>query len=131
MFARLLKASLGEMGPREVDEYEELLKILDDLSFRELEALTIMDSFSNSPRMSGQNDLQWTDTFWKEFEDRIVSDLGVPRDEVSDFMNRISRTACYEMFTGGYHDYTGGKGKLTPTYRRLKRFISNEVGNAI
>lgn len=131
MFARLLKASLGEKGPRDVGEYEELLKILDDLTFRELQALAIMDSFSNRPRTSDQNDLQWTNTFWREFEDRIVLDLGVPRDEVADFMNRISRTACYEMFTGGYIDYTGGKGKVTPTYRRLKRFISSEMGNAV
>jgi len=127
MFARLLKASLGEKGPRDIDEYEELLEILDDLTFRELQALTIMDSFSNRPRTPDQNDLQWTNTFWREFEDRIVLDLGVPRDEVADFMNRISRTACYEMFTGGYMDYTGGKGKVTPTYRRLKRFISANI----
>lgn len=127
MFARLLKASMGANGPGTVDAYEELLEILDDLTFRELQALAIMDSFSNSPRTPDQNDLQWTNTFWNEFEDRVVTDLGIQRDEVADFMNRISRTACYEMFTGGYMDYTGGKGKLTPTYRRLKRFISSET----
>jgi hypothetical protein len=55
----------------------------------------------------------------------------VPKDEVSDFMNRISRTACYEMFTGGYLDYTGGKGKLTLTYRRLKLFIGVAAENAV
>jgi len=131
MFARLLKASLGETGPRDVDEYEEFLQILDDLTYRELRALAIMDSFSDRPRTADQNDLQWTNTFWGEFEEKVVHELGVPKDEVSDFMNRISRTACYEMFTGGYMDYTGGKGKLTPTYRRLKRFISADVGNAV
>jgi len=131
MFARLLKASLGETGPQDVDEYEEFLEILDDLTFRELRALAIMDTFSDHPRTSEQNDLQWTNTFWDEFENRIVKELLVPKDEVSDFMNRISRTACYEMFTGGYMDYTGGKGKLTPTYRRLKRFISSETVNAV
>lgn len=131
MFARLLKASLGEKGSRYVDEYEELLEILDDLTFRELQALAIIDSFSNRPRTPDQNDLQWTNTFWKEFEDRIVSDLGVPRDGVADFMNRISRTACYEMFTGGYKGYTGGKGKVTLTYQRLKRIICSEPENAV
>jgi hypothetical protein len=130
MFARLLKASLGESGPRDVDEYQEFLVILDDLTFRELQALTIMDAFSDRPRTPDQNDLQWTNTFWDEFEDRIVQELGVPDDEVRDFLSRISRTACYEVFTGGYFDYTGGKGKLTPTYRRLKRFISSEADNA-
>jgi hypothetical protein len=130
MFARLLKTSLDETGPRDVDEYEEFLAILDDLTFRELQTLTIMDAFSDRPRTPDLNDLQWTNTFWDEFEDRIVRELGVPNDEVRDFLSRISRTACYEVFTGGYFDYTGGKGKLTPTYRRLKRFISSEADNA-
>jgi hypothetical protein len=130
VFARLLKTSLDETGPRDVDEYEEFLAILDDLTFRELQTLTIMDAFSDRPRTPDLNDLQWTNTFWDEFEDRIVRELGVPNDEVRDFLSRISRTACYEVFTGGYFDYTGGKGKLTPTYRRLKRFISSEADNA-
>lgn len=131
MFARLLKASLGDTGPRDVDEYEEFLGILDDLTYRELQALAIMDSFSNRSRTPDQNDLQWTNTFWDEFEDRMVRELVVPKNEVSDFMNRISRTACYEMFTGSYWSYTGGKGKLTPTYKRLKRFIGAEAGNVV
>lgn len=40
-------------------------------------------------------------------------------------MNRIARTGCYEMFTGTYANYTGGRGKLTPTYHRLKKFIED------
>ena len=131
MFARLLQASIAEAGPRDVDEYEEFLSILDELSYRELRALAILDTFSDRPRSNDQNDLQWTNTFWEEFERRLVAELDVPPDEVVDFMNRISRTGCYEMFTGGYMDYTGGKGKLTPTYRRLKRFIADGAGHAV
>jgi hypothetical protein len=86
-----------------------------------------MDSFSARPRTPEQNDLQWTNTFWDEFEGRLFAELRIPKDEVSDFMNRASRTGCYETFTGGYFDYTGGKGGLTPTYGRLKRFISCEA----
>lgn len=129
MFAKLLKSSLNGAGPQDVDEYEEFLEILDDLTCRELQALSILDTFSKYPQESSQNDLQWTNTFWDKFEGRIVSELGVPKDEIRDFMNRISRTACYEMFTGGYWDYTGGKGKLTPIYRRLKQFIYSQAEN--
>lgn len=127
MFAKLLQASLDEAGPTDVDEYEEFLEILDELNYRELRALAIMDSFSNWPRTPAQNDLQWTNTFWGEFEKRLSRELSVPQDEVRDFMNRISRTACYEIFTGGFLDYTGGRGKLTPTYKRLKTYIGNEA----
>jgi len=131
MFARLLKSSLSDKGPRDVDEYEEFLEILDDLTYREIRALAIMDSYSDRPRTAEQNDLQWTNTFWEDFEQRVVAELGIPQDEVADFMNRISRTACYEMFTGGYMDYTGGKGKLTPTYRRLKRFVDVAIEDVV
>jgi hypothetical protein len=127
MFARLLNASLVDAGPRDVDEFEEFGRTLDELTYRELRALAILDSFSDRPRARTQNDLQWTNTFWDEFEQRITRELGIPQDEVRDFMNRISRTGCYEMFTGGYMDYTGGKGKLTPIYRRLKAYIGSEA----
>jgi hypothetical protein len=43
---------------------------------------------------------------------------------------RESRELHATIFTGGYFDYTGGKGKLTPTYRRLQRFVSSEAENA-
>lgn len=123
MFARLLKSSLTKDGPANVDEYEDFLKILDELSFRELSALSILDEYSSRPREFGHNELQWTTSFWGQFEKRLFQELSLPENEVGDFMNRISRTGCYEMFTGSYANYTGGKGKLTATYRRLKEFI--------
>jgi hypothetical protein len=113
MFARLLLSSVSDTRPIEPDEYEEFLGILDDLSYREMLALSVLDRFSERKREPDHNDLQWTNTFWDEFEQVLCSELQVPEDSVSDFMNRISRTGCYEMFTGGYLDYTGGKGKLS------------------
>ena len=127
LFARLLKSSVGTDGPQDTDEYEAFLEILDELNYRELQALAVLDSYSDRPSTSDQNDLQWTNTFWEEFVARLSRELKVPQDEVTDFMNRISRTGCYEMFTGRYLDYTGGKGKLTPTYKRLKKLIGQQA----
>lgn len=129
MFARLLKSSIIGEGPQEIDEYEDFLGILDELSYRELRALAIMDEFSSMPRTAEQNDLAWTNTFWDEFVNRLGVELKTPPEEVSDFMNRISRTGCYEMFTGSYYNYTGGKGKLTPIYKRLKNFIMEKAND--
>jgi hypothetical protein len=86
-------------------------------------ALRVLDGYGSIPRTEQQNDLQWTNQFWDEFEKRLSDELGIPTNQVTDFMNRIARTGCYEMFTGGYMDYTGGKGKLTPTYHRLREFV--------
>jgi hypothetical protein len=125
MFARLLKSSLTETEISNIDEYEEFLKMLDDLSYRELMALKILDEYGLTPRTEEQNDLQWSCEFWEEFEQRLLEELEIPKDQITAFMNRIARTGCYEMFMGGYLDYTGGKGKLTPIYYRLKKFIED------
>ena len=129
MFARYLKNSLQEPRPSDVDEYEDYLQILDDLSYREMRALGLLEEFSDRPRESGSSDLAWTESFWSEFEEKMVTQLAVPHAEISSFMNRISRTGCYEMYTGSYWDYTGGKGKLTPMYTRLVDFVQERDTN--
>lgn len=123
VFARLLKSFLVDLAPADVDEYEDFLNILDELSYREIRALIILDRFSVVPRDNRDNDLMWTNKFWEKFESQLCQQLKMPCDEVTGFMNRIARTGCYEMYTGTYFDYTGGKGKLTPIYVRLKEFI--------
>ena len=125
MFARLLKNSITEKDISSIDEYEDLLKVLDELSYRELLALRILDEYSSITRLKGQNDLQWTNQFWDKFEEDITNELKIPKDQIASFMDKIARTGCYEMFTGAYWDYTGGKGKLTSMYWRLKKFIED------
>lgn len=123
MFAKLLKKSLDGDGPNDVDEFEDFVGILNELSFREITALHIMDRYSNVPRDDEQNDLQWINLFWDEFEGALSKELNIDREEIANFMNRIARTGCYGMLTGTYWDDTGGKGTLTPLYRRFKRFV--------
>ena len=123
MFARYLKNSLHQPRPSSIDEYEDYLQILDDLSYREMQALSMLDEFSDRPREPDNNDLNWTESFWNEFEEKMVEQLSIPRTELASFMNRIARTGCYEMYTGSYWDYTGGKGKLTPMYARLVEYV--------
>lgn len=123
MFARLLKNSIRDTGDVDVDEYEDCANILDELSYREIQALSLLDEYSGVPKEDEQSELQWINIFWENFETRLCSQLNIPEEQVPDFMNRIARTGCYEMLTGTYWDYTGGKGKLTPTYRHFKKFI--------
>ena len=125
MFARLLKSSLTEKDISNIDEYEDFLKVLDELSYRELLALRILDKYSSTARSEAQKDLKWTNQFWDKFEEDITNELKIPKDQIASFMDKIARTGCYEMFTGAYWDYTGGKGKLTSMYWRLKKFIED------
>jgi hypothetical protein len=128
MFARLLKSSIIGKGPQDIDEYEDFLGILDELSYRELQALAIMDEFSSMRRTAEQDDPTWTNTFWDEFVNRLGVELKIPPEEVNDFMNRISRTGCYEMDIESYFANYSGR-KLTPIYERLKNFIMEKAND--
>ncbi len=125
MFARLLKNSLTENDISNIDEYEDFLKILDELSYRELLALNILDEYGTTPRTDEQNDLQWSNQFWTQFKMRLALDLNISENQVPDFMNRVARTGCYESFSGIWTDSEIGQGRLTPTYHRLKKFIGS------
>ena len=123
MFANLLNNSIDQVNS--IDEYEEYLKILDELSYRELQILLALETFENKyPLIDGENDLQRTSRFWDDFSTTVINDINVPANELNAVMTRLNRTGCYETFTGMYWDYTGGKGKLTETFFRLKELIS-------
>lgn len=122
MFARLLESVVSESNEFSIDKYEELLLILDDLSYREILALRILDKYSDSPREKDQNDLQWTVTFWEKFVHELCEKLQIQQDELKSFLARLARTGCYEVFVG-YYDAHGDKGQLTATYYRLKSFV--------
>ena len=128
MFARYLKSSIQNSDLADLDEFEDFLGILDDLSYREMRALSLLDQFSTRPRENAEGDLEWTNSFWDEFEKDLIKNVGIQHTEVAPFMNRIARTGCYEMYTGTYWDYTGGKGKLTPIYTQLVEFIREKGG---
>ena len=119
LFAAFLKN--GSSIEVDADEFDELLLVLDELSLREFMVLEILDRHERAtPRVPGENDLQHANLFWDSFQAEVVEKLGVPIDAFDPFMTRLVRTGTYETFVGGYMDYTGGKGKLTPIYCRLK-----------
>ena len=124
MFGRLLKCSvLPDSGLSDSDEYEDFLAILDELTYREIRALSILNEFGGVNREENQNDMQWTMTFWDDFCRRLSDELPLPIDEVADFMKRIGRTGCFQELIG-YYSARPGVGKLTPTYLRLLSFVN-------
>ncbi len=123
LFAKLLKSSVGENPPKDTDDFEDLLSILDELTYTEWQALLILDRYTKSPRDKNQNDLQWSITFWGRFKIDVLNELKIPPGEFTSFMNRMSRTGLYEQFVGGFMDYVGGVGMLTPKFFRLKKYV--------
>jgi hypothetical protein len=124
IFANIFKKSINkENDIFNINIYEDFVKILNDLSYREICALAIFESYYTQPRNKDENDLQFISKFWNDFEGEMECELGVPKASVENYMIKISRTGCYKEITGGYFDYTGGKGILTPLYFELKNYI--------
>lgn len=124
VFAKLI-ANGG--GPdTSTDVYDELLQIVDELSYREFNALSILDRFeSENPQEKNENKLQRATKFWKDFQDEVIRTNELGTDEFTAFMSRIARTGCYELITGSFLDYSGGIGYLTPLYHRIKSLCAD------
>ncbi|MBT2792196.1 hypothetical protein, partial [Paraburkholderia strydomiana] len=105
--ARLLRSSTEDGKIATVDEYEEFLNILADLSHRELSVLVTLDRYeAQHPLQADENDLQRANRFWEAFVQQISQDFSIELREVDSVLTRLNRSGCYETFTGGFFDLT-------------------------
>ena len=127
IFAELLDSSLNvsfSVGP---DEYEELLKVLDEISFREFKALKkLYESEKSNPIQENQNQLQNAQQYWQNYKREVSAELGIPDESFNAFMAKIERTGLYTRITGNYLGYAGDIGRTTPLLRRLIDLIEND-----
>ena len=125
LFARLLRGAFAE-SIGSIDEFEELLSILDELSFRELIILGHLARLERStPFAASDNDLQRAEKVWPELETVVRSQLGLEPEQLAPILVRLQRSGCYTEITGGYWDYSGGRGRLTTLYYRLESVIGH------
>jgi hypothetical protein len=120
-YANLLGAYTMSGNFADVDEYEEYLKILEELSLKEINILDILEAHeAKHPIREGENEGQRVNRFWASFTEILVNELKIPKEEIDARLMRLNRTGCYELL----RTYVvGSKGKLTPTYFRLKQFL--------
>lgn len=116
-------------APGMVFNYSETaLGMLDDLSLREFNLLIKLEEYEQQhPRKEDENELQRARRFWDDFVVDVEQNLNIPREELEAMLARLIRSGCYEPFVGAYFDYTGGMGKLTPLYYRLKELVGNKL----
>ena len=110
-----------------VEQYEECLRIVDDLSIRELVALHTLEQFeSATERVKGENQLQHGSKFWKSFLAELEAKIGVPPGDAAAFLTGITRTGCYLEITGAFLSYSGGMGHTTSRYKEIKKLCVSE-----
>ena len=84
LFARALANTTSGQGASSVDEFEEAVSILDELSLREWQALVILDELLGSTEPDG-NEMERAMSIWPAFLEQVERTLSVPRNEVIDF----------------------------------------------
>ena len=126
-FARLLTSSITLSEISTIDEYEEYLSILDDLSFRELKLLIVLSRYEKEFFLQGdKNPLQRANRFWEQFSLEVCSKFSISDGELDGMLARLNRTGLYKTIIGTYVGYNGGRGELTPMYAKLEEMIRLE-----
>ena len=100
-----------------LDAYEENLSILDDLSYREFEILLILYRLEATTFKPGERrTLAKSKKLWPDFIAAIKDKVGIQDDDIPGTLARLNRTGLYQTYIGGYIDYTGDVGYLTPNF---------------
>jgi len=121
LFAQLLRALASHKDGFDVDEHEELLRVLEDLSPREFASLVLLRQHEHAvARKNGETTPQWIFHFWEDAKHDLEQKLGIPSAELEGFLVRLSRTGFYRREIG----FLGEANEIGCTTPSLARFLS-------
>ncbi|MGE8205855.1 hypothetical protein ACQKP0_14965 [Heyndrickxia sp. NPDC080065] len=131
-FARLLINGVILNDLSIINEYEDYLKILEDLTYREIYILYTLYKFENKYC----SDILGADRayikqmnsnkYWNDFITKITKDLNIEVDEIFGLIHRLSRTGCYREFSGFSFSQNDGSGYTTHVFDKLVKLIAME-----
>lgn len=124
LLARLLRGAFEDQPPETIDEYEEFLAILDELSSRELSILALLAKHERITTFAQMdNDLQRANKVWPAFELDVATSVGLSPEQLAPVLVRLQRSGCYVEISGSYWDYPGGRGRLTQLFWRIDEVV--------
>jgi hypothetical protein len=126
LFARMLSNYERIVTGSTIEQYEELLRILDDMSVREYQLLLLVREANNDPTLSKQflptppgarNLLTEVPAYWIHFLN-IAHRQGFASEEIPSLLTRLTRTGFYQpKFADWGAD--GQYGNTTPYFERF------------
>jgi hypothetical protein len=123
----LFRQACDDSKLRDADEYEEIISIIEELSFNELAMLAILGRFEKAnPMKDNETPVQWTAKYWEKFVQATSTELMLPEELIQPMLVRLQRSGCYQEIGGNYMDYAGGLGTLTALYYRIEE-ICGEI----
>lgn len=120
-FAQLLRALACRKDGLDVDEHEELLQVLEELSPREFASLVLLRQHEQAVvRKNGETLPQWILHFWEGAKHDLEQKLGIPSSELEGLLARLSRTGFYRREIG----FLGEAEEIGCTTPKFARFLS-------
>lgn len=128
LFAQVFIYGYNDHQFEEMDSYEEVLSIVEDMTLREFKILAALEQHSRTTtKLVNENNLLWTQKFWPNFVDTVEKEFHMDEKYLQAVLKRIERTGLYKEIVGTYLGYTGGKGILTPLYTQIKSYINIQI----
>lgn len=115
-FARLLSNYERVVVGNNIDDYEELLGILNELTDKEFQILLLLRKHEDDDHPSRKRTMAAMPyVYWPHFVREAVT-KGVSESELQGYLQRLSRTGCVYMIAGSA---TGQLARTTPVFHRL------------
>lgn len=128
MFARMLCGSLESRRFSGIEQYEELVDVLDSMSLREFAALKLLRDFEITyAAKKYENDVERIRAYWPEFKEQACRSLGIESDEFDPFMERLQRTGLYTRNTDAFWDSSPRFGKTTRQFEKLCSLVQEDA----
>lgn len=130
MFARLLCSSAEPARFSSLDEYEEFLSIVDDVSFREFGVLTQLREFERAAEGTiYPTTVARIEGYWEEFREQACQLFKISPKVFGPFMTRLERTALFTRDTGAFWDEHPGFGHTTDLFERLSAIVRGTMSS--
>lgn len=130
-FAKLFAKHLTKNQFSKADEYDDYLRILDELTFREIYMLYRLKQYEDTAHLievdeddeDKDDELRITSRYWGKFTREMHETLGIEYPEIAGLLTRAGRTGCYAPITSMTLGYRGNQGKTTRVFEKLVEMI--------
>jgi len=103
MLAGMLQGTFREQTYSDIDDFEELLGILDSISYRQLEVLNLLRKLEiQYAGKHFENASARIEAYWGIFRTQVCKTLGVDKGSFDSFMTRLESSGLYARNIGGW-----------------------------
>jgi DNA-binding MarR family transcriptional regulator len=125
-FANLLKNSYFSSDKIDNNEFEECFDIINSLSYRQIQVLTILHNIENNPEPyvdKATSEKEYLPVrYWSAFKKELEDKLHIKQDDVYSIMKAIEKTGLFTIYNGFSFDSVE-EGTLTPYFKNFAKRV--------